>query len=292
MKITIAGSLGNIGRPLTQILTAQEHDVTVISSSTDRKAEIEALGAKAAIGSVSDAEFLAKAFAGADAVFTMTPPNMGGSNIIANTTKAGEAFAAAITQSGVRRVVMLSSIGADVPQGTGPIAALYNIEQIFNGLNNIDITFLRAGYFYTNFYGNVPMIKHMDIIGSNLPENTPLVLVHPHDIATAAAKALKSNFTGKNVEYIVSDVVTPAQVAKALGTAIGKPQLPWVEFTDEQALQGMVQAGLPEEIAGLYTEMGTGLRSGIIAAHFIETNAPVIGTTKLEDFAQEFKAQF
>ncbi|MES2484442.1 MAG: NmrA family NAD(P)-binding protein [Bacteroidota bacterium] len=292
MKITIAGSLGNIGKPLTQILTGQAHHVTVISSSTERQAEIEALGAKAAIGSVNDADFLSGAFAGADAVFTMTPPNIGGSNIIANTTKAGEAFAAAIKQSGVKRVVMLSSIGADVPQGTGPIAGLYNIEQIFNGLNNIDITFLRAGYFYTNFYNDVPMIKHMDIMGGNFPENAQLVLVHPRDIAAAAAKALQGTSTGKNVEYIVSDVVTPAQVAKALGSAAGKPQLPWVEFTDEQSLQGMTQAGLPQEIAGLYTEMGAGLRTGIIAAHFIDTKAPVNGTTKLEDFAQEFKTQF
>ena len=93
MKITISGSLGNIGKHLTEKLIAAGHNVTVISSNTERKTPIEALGAQAAIGSVSDAAFLKKAFAGADAVFAMTPPNMGGSNVVANTTNAGKAIA-------------------------------------------------------------------------------------------------------------------------------------------------------------------------------------------------------
>ena len=57
MKITVTGSLGNISKLLAQELIAHGHDVTIISSKADKQAEIEALGAKAAIGSVTDAEF-------------------------------------------------------------------------------------------------------------------------------------------------------------------------------------------------------------------------------------------
>ncbi|KGO86379.1 NAD-dependent dehydratase [Flavobacterium rivuli WB 3.3-2 = DSM 21788] len=292
MKITIAGSLGNIGRPLTQNLVKAGHDVTVISSSPAREADINALGAKAAIGYVNDSAFLNDAFTGAHAVFTMTPPNMGGSNIIKNTTLAGEAFAQAIKQSGVQRVVMLSSIGGDLPTGNGPIAGLYNIEQLFNQLNGVAITYLRAGYFYTNFYNDIPLIEGMDIMGGNFPDTAVLPLVHPNDIAEAAAEELQKAASGNYIRYIVSDVVQAGAVAKALGVAINKPELPWVEFTDEQSLQGMLQAGLPEEIAGLYTEMGTGLSNGSVASHFLKTNAPVTGKIKLEEFAKEFAAKF
>lgn len=291
MKITITGSLGNIGKSLSAKLIASGNEVTVVSSNTDRVNAIEALGAKAAIGSIDDVAFLQDAFAEADAVFAMTPPNMGGANIVANTTHAGKALAEAIKQAGVKRVVMLSSIGADLPGGTGPIAGLHNIEKIYEGVENVSFTFLRAGFFYTNLYNDVPLIKGAGIIGSNYPSTISIPFVHPEDIATAAAEELQKT-SGVSVRYIISDVRTPHDVATVLGLAIDKPELPWIEFTDEEALGGMKQAGLPEEIAELYTEMGAGLRSEEIQNHFISTKTSVDGKTKLEDFAKEFASNF
>ncbi len=291
MKISLTGSLGNIGKPLTQQLIAAGHQVTVISNSTERQKEIESLGATAAVGSVSDEAFLTAAFAGADAVFAMTPPNLGGVHVIRNTIEAGKALAGAISASGVRRVVMLSSIGADLPEGNGPIRAIHHIEEGYNQLPGIALTCLRAGYFYTNYYSNIPLIRNAGIIGSNYPASTLLPLVHPRDIATAAAEELQRN-GGKIIRYVVSDVRPAGDLAAVLGQAIGKPDLPWVEFSDEQSLQGMTGAGVPEEIAGLYTEMGSGFRSGKIPADFIREGSPVSGLTKLEDFAGEFALRY
>lgn len=292
MKITISGSLGNIGKPLTTKLIASGHEVTVITSNTDRVEAIETLGAKAAVGSVSDVAFLKNAFEGADAIFALTPPNMGGVNIIANTAAAGKALAEAIKATGVKRVVMLSSIGADLPNGTGPITGLYNIEKIYETLENISVTFLRAGFFFTNLYHDVPMIKGAGIIGANYPSTTLIPFVHPEDIAAAAAEELQKTASGKNIRYIISDVRTPGDVAQVLGLSIAKPELPWIEFTDEQSLGGMKEAGLPDEIAGLYTEMGSGLRSGKIQEDFLSHKIAADGKIKLEDFAKEFSAKF
>jgi len=292
MKITITGSLGNIGKPLTQKLIASGHEVTVVSSNTDRTAAIEKLGAKPLIGSVADVAFLKTAFAAADAVFAMTPPNLGGSNIIENTTNAGKALAEAIETAGVKRVVMLSSIGADLPNGTGPITGLYNIEKIYENVKNTSFTFLRAGYFYTNLFNDVPMIKGAGILGSNYGAATVIPFVHPEDIATAAAEELQKTALGIAVKYIVSDVRTTNEVASILGGAIGKPELPWIEFADEEALGGMKQAGLPDVMANLYAEMGAGLRSGEIQHDFLSNKTAVEGKTKLEDFAKEFAVKF
>lgn len=291
MKITITGSLGNIGKPLTQKLTAAGHAVTVVSNTADRKTAIESLGAKAAIGSIDDVAFLKTAFAEADAVFAMTPPNLGGSNIVANTTNAGKALAEAIESSAVKRVVMLSSIGADLPDGNGPIAGLHNIEKIYEKIEKTSFTFLRAGFFYTNLYNDVPMIKGAGIIGSNYGATTTIPFVHPEDIATAAAEELQKS-SGEAIRYIISDVRTSGEVAQVLGLAIGKPELPWIEFTDEQALDGMKQAGLLEEMANLYAEMGAGLRTGKIQHDFLTSKKTADGKTKLEDFAKEFAAKF
>lgn len=293
MKITITGSLGNIGKPLAKQLIAAGHEVTIISSSEDRKKEITAMGATAAIGSVSDQAFLVQTFAGADAVYSMTPPNMGGENVVINTSEAGKTLAAAVQQSGVKRVVMLSSIGAELASGTGPIAGIHPIEQYFNELEGVAVTILRAGYFYTNFYNDVPLIKEMGIFGSNFSADTILPLAHPRDIADAIARELQiTTANGKDLQYVISDYRSAADVAKAIGTAIGKPELPWIEFTDEQLLEGMVQAGLPAEIAALYVEMGNALGEGKLQKDFLAAGAPVHGSIRLEDFAKEFAAQF
>lgn len=292
MKIIISGSLGNISKPLTIELVAAGHQVTVISHNQDRKPEIEALGATAAIGSVTDAEFLTNVFTGADAVYAMTPPALGRSNVVESTIDAGKAYATAFKNARTPRVVMLSSIGADQPDKNGPIKAIHAIENIYREIENTAFVFLRAGYFYYNFYNDIPLIQNAGIAGANFPADLKFPLVHPQDIATAAAAFLQSDFTGKEVHYIVSTVRTPKEIAATLGAAVGKPELPWVEFTDEQSIQGMTGAGLPAGLAELFTEMGAGYRSGKLLVDYEKSGSPVNGKVKLEDFAKEFAGKF
>jgi uncharacterized protein YbjT (DUF2867 family) len=291
MKITITGSLGNISKPLTEILVKAGHDVTVISSSADRADEIKTLGASPAIGQVTDVPFLTEAFKGADAVYTMVPPNFGAKEWKNYIAGIGQNYAEAITANGVKKIVNLSSIGAHLEDGTGPVTGIHRVEEIYNKLDGVAVKHLRPGFFYTNFYANVDMIKHANIIGSNFGADTPMVLVHPDDIAAVAAEELQNNFTGKSVRYIASDEKTAGEVARALGSAIGKPELPWIEFTDTDNIAGAVGAGLSEEIATNYTEMGTSVRSGKMFEDYFK-NKPVLGKTKLADFAKEFAANF
>jgi uncharacterized protein YbjT (DUF2867 family) len=119
MKITITGSLGNISKPLAKQLIAAGHQVTIISSSPDKITDIEALGAIPAICLVTDVDFLTKAFTGADAIYTMVPPNLRASNFREYVGGIGKNYAEAIQRSGVSRVVNLSSIGAHLDEGTG-----------------------------------------------------------------------------------------------------------------------------------------------------------------------------
>lgn len=122
MKITLTGSLGNIGRPLTQILVEEGHEVTVVSTNPERKREIEAVGAKAAIGSMQDLNFLSSIFVGADAVYLMEPPvNFFDHDLDIREyyQNLGNNFVSAILSSNVNRVVHLSSIGAHMSSGNG-----------------------------------------------------------------------------------------------------------------------------------------------------------------------------
>jgi len=293
MKYILSGSLGHINKPLTQKLVAAGHNVTVISSSEARKADIEALGAKAAIGSVEDAGFLTETFKGADAVFALIPPPVGEpADWKAHIHQVGKNFADAVKASGVKKVVQLSSIGAHMPTGCGPVSGIHFAELEFDALDGVDVLHLRPAYFYTNLLALTGLVKHAGIFGNNYGAGQTVVMVHPNDIAEAAAAELLSlGFTGKSVRYIASDERSSLQIAAVLGAAIGQPELPYVEFSDEQALDGMTGAGLPPEIARNFVEMGSAIRSGEMFADYNQ-HKPEFGPTKLEDFAKEFAAAY
>ncbi|OQP45156.1 NAD-dependent dehydratase [Niastella yeongjuensis] len=292
MKITITGSLGNISKPLAEILINNGHEVTIISSDPKKINNIEALGAKAAIGSVSDVAFLTNAFKGADVIYTMVPPNWTVNNYRQYIRETGNNLREAIKASGVKRVVNLSSIGAHLSEGTGPIAGMHDVEQTLNTLDDVAIKHLRAGFFYINFFFDIGTIRHMGVMGNNYAGTSTIVMVHPRDIAAAAAQELQGTFEGKSFRYVVSEEREVADIVKVLGTAIDKPDLSWVQFTNEQTYGGMTSAGMSPAIASVYVEMGTAINSGILFEDFHAHKPDVWASIKLEDFAQEFAAVY
>lgn len=294
MKYVITGSLGHISKPLTQKLVNAGHEVTVISSKESNRSEIEKLGAKAAIGSVEDVAFLTKAFAGADAVYTMVPPNFGAANWKEWIGQIGKNYADAIGVNQIKYVVNLSSVGAHLPDGCGPVSGLYKAEQALNALTGVNIKHLRPSYFFNNLLANTGMAKHLEIIGSNFGgADHKLVLADTSDITDAAFEELSTlQFSGHSVRYIASDERTTDEIAKIIGSKIGKPTLPWIVFTNEQSTAGMLQAGLPEEVAKNYTEMGAAIQSGRMMEDYWKNHPAKLGRVKLEDFAQRFAAVY
>jgi uncharacterized protein YbjT (DUF2867 family) len=292
MKIVITGSLGHISKPLAQTLLAQGHTVTVLSNNPDRQAAIEALGAKAAVGSVEDPSFLTTAFTGADAVYAMIPPNMAAPDVLAYYRRVGHSYAQAIQQAEVRRVVHLSSWGADLDRGTGFILGSHQVEGILNELPDVALTHLRPGSFYYNLYGFMGMIKKAGFIGSNYGDEDVVVLSAPVDIAAAAAEELTTPATGTNVRYIASDERTASDIARVLGQAIGLPDLKWVTLSDAQTQAGLEQSGVPAHLASSYVELGASIHNGSMRQGYLQHPPQQMGQVKVEDFAKEFAAAF
>lgn len=289
MNYVITGSIGHISKPIVKKLKEVGHHVTVITSNSDRVKEIESLGATAFVGSVEDPAFVSKAFAGADAVYLMIPPNWsltGG--WLDYQKKVADNYIAAVNQSKVKNVVLLSSIGAHLRKGAGPVDGLGYAEEKLLVLKDANIKVFRPSYFFYNLFSMVPLLKNMNILGSNFGNtDEKLVLVHTSDIADVIGDALaKLDFKGYSIQYIASDERHPNEIAEVLSKAANKPA-PWVTFTDEQSLQGMLQANLPATIANGYVELGASLRSGKAQEDYWK-NKPLLGRVKLEDFAKEF----
>jgi uncharacterized protein YbjT (DUF2867 family) len=290
MNYVITGGAGHISRPLAEKLLRAGREVTVISRNAENIKQLIDLGAKPAIGSVTDTTFLIKTFAGADAVYTMVPPNYATSDMKASIAEVGRNYVEALKANNIKYVVNLSSVGAHLPDGVGPVSGLYRVEQAMKELNNTNIKHLRPTYFFGNFLGNIGMVKTMNIIGGNFGgADFKMLLSDTNDIADVAFEELSDlNFTGHSVRYIGSDERSTDDIAKTLGTAIGNPQLPWITFTDEQAYGGMLQMGLPENAVKNYTEMGHAIHDGSMFEDYWKHHPEKLGNTKLEDFAKTF----
>jgi len=293
MKIIVTGSIGHISKPLTQELVKKGHEVTVISSNPERQEAIQALGATAAIGIMEDVDFLSATFTGADAVYVMETfgtdrffdQNL---DITTAINKIGNNYAQAILESGVKRVVHLSSIGAHTEKGNGLLRMHYIAENILNALpSDIAITFMRPVGFYYNLLGFIKAIKTDGVIATNYGGDSKKPWVSPIDIASAIAEEITSDFAGRKIRYVASDEISCNELASLLGTAIGKPDLKWVVIPDEQMLYGMINAGMNPQIAAGFVEMNAGMRDGELYEDYYR-NRPTLGKVKLTDFAKEF----
>lgn len=223
----------------------------------------------------------------------MIPPKWTVTNWMEYQQKVSNNYVEAIKEAKIKNVVLLSSIGAHMRKGAGPVDGLAYLEEKLSKIKEVNSTFLRPSSFYYNLFSQIPMIKNAGIMGSTQSPNHKIVLTHTSDIAEAVVEALlKFDFKGQVIRYIASDEQSWANVTKVLGTAIQKPELPFVEFTDEQSLQGMLSAGLSQTIAEGYAAMGKALRSGEMEADYWKNKPALLGKVKLADFAKEFSVVY
>ena len=276
MNIVITGSLGNISKPLAIALIAKGHSVTVISSDPEKQKEIEAIGAKAAIGSIEDINFLTTAFAGADAAYCMIPFNFFEKDQAAYFKKIETNYVQAIKRNEIEKVVFLTGWAANVED-----------SPLLNQLTDRTVIELRPGSFYTNFYNDIKSIKEYGALMAGYGENDKIAFVSPNDIAETALVELTTPFQGKKVRYVASEELTCNEAAKILGEAIGKPELKWIALSEEQLLNGLIQSGFPYQLAHSFVKMQMETHSGKTFENYLK-NRPVLGKTKLKEFAKEF----
>lgn len=291
MKITITGSLGNIGNPLTRNLVEKGHKVIGIDNRTERDKSIIDLGATPAIGNLEDLNFLIESFDGADAVFTMYPPNNyldQNLDLLEYYKRWSKNYAKAISEAKVKRVVNLSSIGAHLDKGNGIISGAFYVEKILNELlPEVSITHIRPASLYTNLYGYMDTIKSDEKIYASFG-STSIPWASPKDISQTAAEELVQLDADKNIRYVASEELTGDEIARILGIAIEKPNLKWQIISDEAVTNGFKAAGMNSEIATGLTEMYAALQSGLMAEDYVKNRPQKMGKAKLKDFAKEF----
>jgi len=280
---------GNIGSKLASILLDKGEKVRVVGRSSERLRPLVDQGAEAAVGDVSDSVFLTNTFKGAEAVFALIPPNYTAIDFRAEYNAVGANIVKAIQESGVTHVLFLSSVGADLPEKTGVIKGLRDVEQRLNKLDGVNILHLRPTYFMENLLANIGMIKNMGMNGGDIEGDVKFAMIATKDIALVAADHLiKKEFSGKAAHELLGERdVSMNEVTTIFGEKIGKPDLRYVQFSVEDAKKGMMDFGMSADVSDQMIELGQAISDGLIAGNQRRTAENTTGTS-IEEFADFF----
>jgi uncharacterized protein YbjT (DUF2867 family) len=264
--IVVTGATGNTGRTAAEALLTAEERIRVIGRSAEKLQPLAAKGAEAFPADVLDTAALTRAFTGADAVYLMIPPEITVEDYRAYQERVSDSLVAAVKAAGVPRVVVLSSVGADKSERTGPILGLHHLEEKIKALGTVNAIFLRPNYFMDNSLMQIGLIHTMGMMASTYHDDLPIAQIATGDIGRAAADTLRQlNFTGCQARDLYGPRdVTLDETAKILGAAVGKPQLSYKKVPEFMAQMGMRQMGMTEKTAKLMLEMADSFNSGWI----------------------------
>jgi uncharacterized protein YbjT (DUF2867 family) len=286
--ISITGATGNTGSAAAEALLAAGEKVRVIGRSEARLERFAEKGAEVFVGDVGDTEAMTRAFAGATAAYLVIPPSYKVESVATHQDRVIESYAAAIEGSGLRYAVALSSVGAQHEAGTGPIKGLQRMEQRLGSLPELNMLFLRAGFFMENLLQYVPVIKTMGRIFGTQDGAKPHPWIATRDIGSAAARALAArDFTGPGTR----DLLGPrdyslSEAAAIVGKAIGKDGLRYSRVPAMILKPALLAMGYSSDVVANLLEMFGAADAGLLvplAPRSAESATP----TMLETWAAE-----
>jgi len=260
----IAGVTGHVGSVVASELLAHGEKVKVLVRDSAKGLAWSKRGAEVSVGKLEDTAFLAGALRGATGFFTLLPPNYTiATGVLGFQKKTADAIAAAVKQSGVPHVVLLSSVGADLPSGTGPIQGLHHFENALRQTGT-KLTAIRAGYFQENVGNSLAPAKNAGIFPNMTPSaDYPMPMIATRDIGLLAASELMLPASKSDVVDLSGPAYSIRQVAEKLGAALGK-KLNVVDVPPQGQAAAMVQGGMSPEWAALFAEMNAAFASGAI----------------------------
>lgn len=289
----IVGATGNTGKDITLGLLAAGKKVRIVCRNQDKAQELVEKGAEMYNGDVTDVDFLASAFVGATALYSLIPTNYTAADVRKQQNAIADALITALQGSSVQHIVVLSSVGAHLPEGTGVVQGLYDVEQKFNTLQGRHVLFLRPTYFMENLYASIGTIKQMGKIITSLQGDKKFPMVATKDIAAVALKRLLAlDFTGVgNVHTILGERdISYNEVSHIISNTLGIP-VQYLQVSGEEAKQGMMRVGLSESIADGLVELESSINSGW-QLNDVQRTPETTTPTSMETFAQHFVAVY
>jgi uncharacterized protein YbjT (DUF2867 family) len=259
----VVGATGNTGSVVADTLLSQKQPVRIVVRSVDKGAAWKAKGAEIAVASLDDVSALTKAFEGAKGVYLLVPPNYGAAAWLADQRTRMDRAAEVIQRSAIGHVVFLSSVGAHIPEGTGPIRAVRYGEQVLGAVAK-NLTILRPCYFMDNWAPVLGAAKAQGVLPTFIAPQVMVPMISTKDIGRVGAEQLMAGGKGTQiVELAGPEEYSPNQVAVALGQILGEPVT--AQHAPLSAVMPTFKSfGFSDEAAKLFEEMYTSFSTGAI----------------------------
>ena len=260
-----------------------------------RLKEAATAGVNTQVLDLTDRAALVKAFAGAKGVYAMIPPDEKAQDYPAHQDHIADALVSAIAEAKVKHVISLSSVGADKAEGTGPVVALYRLENKLNQISGLNVLHLRAGYFMENTFAQIGIIKELGVMAGALRAELEIPMIATRDIGAAAAdRLLRLDFKGQHTAELLGERdISMAEVARIVGRALGKPTFAYSRLPNDKVHAALIRMGLSQSIADLIIEMSEAMNSGHMKAlekrSTRNTTPPSYETFVNESFLPRFK---
>jgi uncharacterized protein YbjT (DUF2867 family) len=280
----ILGASGNTGSIIANSLLSAGKKVRVVGRDLGRLQRFVDKGAEAFTADLSDAATLTQAFTGARAAYLMLPP----AKSREEQERDSDGIAKAVKESGLRYAVHLSSYGAQVAKGAGPVSGLHSSEQKLNTIDGLNVLHLRAAYFMENNLAAIGMIHGMGIFGNALLPDLKIPMAATRDVGDyAAQRLLHLDFSGKQTRELLGERdLSMMEATAVIARGIGKPNLRYEQFPYDQVQQALTQLGVPPKGAAMYIEMYKAINAGVLVP--LEPRSPENSApTSFEQFVQE-----
>ncbi|KAH6857042.1 hypothetical protein B0I37DRAFT_89150 [Chaetomium sp. MPI-CAGE-AT-0009] len=229
-------------------------------------------------------------FSGSDAVFHITPPIYENVDVVERARLVSENVKAATKKASVRRLVLVSSGGAQYDQGTGEILSNHQAEVVLRDAAP-EVVFVRCGFFMENWGMGLETLSAGFMYTTLTPLDHPLPMIAVKDIgATCAAEVLATGTPLPTSPHVYElhgpRPYTSADVHQIFEEVTGKS----IELrpVEKEGLDDFYAAVFPPMVAAYYAEMNRSyLPGGILHVDPQPTGEIRYGTTELREVVKQ-----
>jgi len=250
----VAGATGRVGSVVANDLLDSGASVITIVRDASRAAGLDRKGASLAIGTLDDRAFLTDALRGATAFLALLPDNPVSDDFHRERRLIADSIAAAVQESAVPLVVMLSAPVGALAEGSGPGRGLHHLENSLR-TTGATITTLRSAFYQDSVMLSLQLALQQGIYPNFLPSaDFPFSTIATRDVGRIAAAALRDDPRENQVVDLIGPPYSVRQLADALGEALGKT-LAVVDIPPAAQVEALKGAGMSQSFAEAVAEM-------------------------------------